>query len=621
MFDHTQGAMRVSIDRDEMEQLRDAGTLAIDFRRRRPRYFDGRFLAARDLTRDQTYFLTRQADLGRAGGAGVVRGLMVRRTNKATSIQLQAGYGVTPAGEIVVLREHVEVDLSDIAEMQRLDAAFGIIPIPRTPARNRSGLFIVALRPVEYTANPIASYPTSITEERTIEDGDIVEAVAITLVPYGDTGNNTELEMRRSYVAHEIFVAGGQRRRLPVGILPLAIIALDRGVVRWIDPFMVRREVGAEHGDVLGLGFSPRALREAYLLQYHAHLQEILRIRDAAGRGFRFSAAEHFLALPPAGMMPKAAINTQDFSQIFFPPEVDVELSIVPEDELPVLLEESLLLPPIDLTLTGDELESTAIQILVPVPRRNVRRISLMLQSFTREIKAPIPGLVAKRQPLEALQLLRSPQAPPFATKPESIVDAQWRKLLANQDMLWYSRRRNLQQKADIVGIRVSLLGKEMEIEKSLISTLKEQMLYTRFTNLKRRGSAEADAEMVALLASKKFKSKLLMEDTISALENLKKVDQVSVLQVAERYSDPEFGEGIKLLVDEEEGLTTRITSKMLVESGVLPEIDTLAKNVPAEELPALAKELKNLARTGDQAKRPERIVNFVREAIGEIVK
>ena len=44
----------------------------IDTGRTRPRYFDGRFLAARDLERDQAYIAARQAEYLRAAGPGVI---------------------------------------------------------------------------------------------------------------------------------------------------------------------------------------------------------------------------------------------------------------------------------------------------------------------------------------------------------------------------------------------------------------------------------------------------------------------------------------------------------------------------------------------------------------------
>ncbi len=58
------GSSREQIGLAELTALRASGALVPDERRERPRYFDGRFLAARDLIRDQQYFLTREADLG-----------------------------------------------------------------------------------------------------------------------------------------------------------------------------------------------------------------------------------------------------------------------------------------------------------------------------------------------------------------------------------------------------------------------------------------------------------------------------------------------------------------------------------------------------------------------------
>src|SRR5258708_37639901 len=98
----TQGSDRDLILPDQAAALKAAGALIIDERRTRTRYFDGRFLAAKDEIRDQNYFLTRLADLGRAGGTGVVSGLLVDQTSP-TRITIHAGQGVTPGGETVMV--------------------------------------------------------------------------------------------------------------------------------------------------------------------------------------------------------------------------------------------------------------------------------------------------------------------------------------------------------------------------------------------------------------------------------------------------------------------------------------------------------------------------------------
>src|SRR5690349_8263991 len=77
---NTNGSNRdqlLELELDRRESLINAQVLVGDPRRWRPRWFDGRFLAASDLLAEQNYFLVRQADLGRAAGSGIIDGLGV----------------------------------------------------------------------------------------------------------------------------------------------------------------------------------------------------------------------------------------------------------------------------------------------------------------------------------------------------------------------------------------------------------------------------------------------------------------------------------------------------------------------------------------------------------------
>lgn len=442
-----QGPDRIRLEAREIARYQ--ASLVVDGRRRRPLYFDGRFLAARDLVREQSYFLTRQSDLGRAGGFGVVDGLYLHGAAGSTTLTIGAGHGITPGGELVVVPRDFSVDLVDVPEIQRLNAAFGLLERPAESPRSRSGLFVVALRPVEWSANPTASYPTSVSGPRSVEDGEIVEGAAVTLIPYPDAGPELTSALRRARVAHDVFVAGSGRGTA-AGALPLGMVSLNLGTVEWMDVFMVRREVGAEHGDVVGLGFAPRALREAHLLQYESHLREVLLSRQ----GKRFAATEHFMALPPAGRIPASAIDPSDFSQIFFPSTVDVDLSIIPEDEIPALVEESLTLPPIDLTRSADELDSTSVVIVIPVPRNELRTISSDVSTLSRSLKPAAPGMRARRSPLEHLQAVRLPGNFVPLPAPTRAEDEAWTQLLGRGGILWYIRRRTLHHRADLAGER-----------------------------------------------------------------------------------------------------------------------------------------------------------------------
>ncbi len=79
MIDSTRGDARELIGLDEYRQLLARGSLITDDKRRRPLWFDGRFLDAAALNSEQNYILGRQADISRVAGIGVVSGLQVER--------------------------------------------------------------------------------------------------------------------------------------------------------------------------------------------------------------------------------------------------------------------------------------------------------------------------------------------------------------------------------------------------------------------------------------------------------------------------------------------------------------------------------------------------------------
>jgi hypothetical protein len=617
----------VGLDRTQIEDFERAGTLILDDRRRRPLYFDGRFLAARDLTRDQNYFLSRQADLGRAGGVGVVSGLQVTRGTTASALEISAGHGVTASGELVVVPRPLTLSVLNIPEAQRLNATFGLSRIPSEPTRSRSGLFIVALRAVEFTATPTTAYPTQITGNRTTHDSEIIEAAAVTLIPYVDEGPTLDPSLRRARVARELFVMGTDRG-LPVDALPLALIALDLGVVQWIDPCMVRRAVGSNRSDILGLGFAPRALREAHFLQYDRQLLDVLQQRDANNSGRRFPATMHFMALPPGGRLPTAAINPNDFTQTFFPAEIDVELSLMPEDEALGLIEESLLLPPIDLTLTGEELTSTAVLVLIPVPRPRLRTLVNSLTTLTRTLLPAAPGLIAKRTPLEALLSLgRLPRLPHPPLDPTTAVDAVWREALASVEFLWYVRRRNLQYRVDVVGVSQPVITNEAGDEDRLRDRISGAGMGEVLTNLRARATTLANAATTTLLLSPKFDlSPTLLRAALHALEQPLTqppadptapppvLDRATVLQVSERFADPQLGEGILRLEQANPELRQdAVVVNVLGNTGLVPELDRLARTLPQEALTTLSHELADAARANDMT----RITTLVSTRLG----
>jgi hypothetical protein len=609
MANLTQGSAREPVDASEFTALNQVGAIALNAGRSRPFYFDGRFLTAADLTRDQLYVLSRQADLAKARGVGIVQGLMVSRGGAATALTIEPGYGITPSGELVIIANSQAVALSDLALIQRLDADFGLAPIPSEPARTASGLFVVALRPVEFTADPISSYPTTVTGTRQVQDGSIIEATAITLIPYPDGGSG-DFQQRRSQVAKEIFVDDAIRG-LPTNALPLAMVALDRGVVQWVDTFMVRRELGAEATSILSLGATSRALREAQVQQYQRHLVEVMAARGAS-RGLRFAATEHFRALPPVGQMPATTLTLVDseITQLYFPPEIDVELSFVPSDEIAAIVEDSLLLPPIDLTLSAEERDSISILVLIPVTRQEIQQLKLSLPSIQRELKSAAPGQLAKRLPIEVLKGLRLPQRLPLPTTippaplPPTLPtplgnlqtwQQQWQK--AAEGRLWYVRRRRLAYRDDIVGFSLPLAaGDDLAAENRLSAVLAANDLRARVDLLRQGISAAANARLVSFLSSPTLlNSATLMTGAISLLEPMPRpLSPASILQAENQFGSPRLGVGWRRLVQARPELETNpaLRISLTQDFQTFSQMDAIAQWIPDADLSGVGQEL-----------------------------
>lgn len=449
---------RTPVDAEERARLERAGALVVDSRRVRPRYFDGRFLAARDLTAEQSYVLRRQADLARAAGWGVVSGLEVSAGSNATHVRIAAGHAVAPSGEPVVLTQALDVNLFDLRRSEQLDAHLGLRTRGQAVTRGRSGAFVLAIRPVEYTANPRRGYPTSVTGTPTTEDHDIVEAAALTLVPWPQNLGGSADVARRQLVRDVFYTQSG--RGLNADLVPLAMVWLDGVAIRWIDVHLVRREAHASHQELLGLGTASRAVRIAAVRQYLDHLRSV----SATAQGAAFAAHDAFEVLPPVGQVPLSAVDLVRFSQTFFPAETDIDVSFAPRDEIAALVEESLTLPAIDLHAGADVLAATAILLLVPVERADLRAFRSTLTSVRRPLAQRTLPVPTARNPQMALARFRlSKMAVARAATPDPET-AAWTALLQqvlprlrDEGFLWYVRRRNANYRADIEGRGVDL--------------------------------------------------------------------------------------------------------------------------------------------------------------------
>jgi hypothetical protein len=439
---YTQGDTRVVLQSTDLAPYQGNGSAVLDSRRTRPLWFDGRFLAARDLEREQNYFLQREADLARAAGFGVIDGLLVDTASSTgdaaapATIVIHAGQGVTPAGELVGVPNDLTVRVSDLPEQQSLDVQFGISTSPAASALTRTGLYVIGLQPVQFTANPITAYPTTIQGTATTRDGDIVEATAVSLVPWPAPASSYTAATRNAALARQMFITGSQNR-LSQSLLPLAMISLSGGVIEWLDPWLVRRE-GDSQFTGLRFGLTDPPTQQAFLQQYDSQLQQAVNTLVRQKLPARFPATNYFQALPPAGRFPLASIDANGFTQAFFPPQMDVRLSIVPDDELAALIEDSMSLPPIDLTLPANAYANIVVFALIPVPRQGYTALETGLP--TVPLTSVLPQVLSNRKPIE---LLRFYQGDATVAKASATDDASWQATIGTQTYGYYIRRRS----------------------------------------------------------------------------------------------------------------------------------------------------------------------------------
>ena len=528
---------------DALHRLLGNSALVLDGLRRRPRYFDGKFLTGADLTRDQDYIRQRQADLARATGTGIVAGLnvTVEGATGGETVVITPGHGVTPSGDLVMVTSRRRVALLDLPASERLDSTMGLRAIPRLPLGRRTGLFLLVLRPVEFSANPIAAYPTTIAGPRQIEDSDVIEATAITLIPYPDTGGAASMSEARRAVARKIFL--GEPAGLPQDALPLAMLAMERGSVRWVDVAMVRRETGADTPLAVSMGGRPRALAEAYVLQHRRHLADVLSERATGGLSTAFAAAQYFAALPAAGQMPAAAIlpDSLGFRQLWFPPAMDVTLSFVPSDEIAVIVEESLAMPPIDFSADPAELDATGVVVLAPVSRQRLQKFLTALGNITTNAR-PDPSQGLRQAPLTTLRALairrtkavETAQRDAAAEAADAAADATikawqaaWGEAVAAitpagglAPLVWYVRRRSVPSEAKITGIAVPVGTDDVTLKANVDTRLTQLGLTARVTAINGQATPFAVSRIVAFLGAPRIiASDVLMTSAVHDLE------------------------------------------------------------------------------------------------------
>lgn len=443
---------RARVAHAAVQAARAHGVLAVDELRVRPRHRDGQLLGADALAADQRLFGQRQRDFAGVFDRGVIAGLEVTQpllpdedeVEEARldplKLELGPGHGLTRTGSTLVVRERVEIDLTQFPIFEQLDGSLDLDRRPRAPARTQSGVFALTLRPVEYTANPVAPYPREITGERRLEDGDVIEACAVTLVPVASESSLDGVDAGPAALARRVFVEGLDPL-LADDALPLAIVALERGRIAWLDVELARRQCLAD--PARGLGAGPRALREAHQRHFSRRMAKILERRASEGSGQRFAASDYFEVLPPTGTIPTQAVAVAGdrIVQWFFPANVECEVVLVPEDELAELVDEAMLMPAFDLRQSAEQAEASPVVLAIAVPREDFPEWSHATSGVLHRPIGPRLGSYARRRPIEAL--IDRARKPALLSGGPTIAElVPWETALAQAQSLVFFRQR-----------------------------------------------------------------------------------------------------------------------------------------------------------------------------------
>ena len=235
---------------------------------------------------------------------------------------------------------------------------------------------------------------------------------------------------------------------------------------------------------------------------------------------------------------------------------------------------------------------------------------------------------MARRQPIIALSDLRLRRESIPETTDMDAAKRLWRGALQEASMLWYTRRRNIQYKADIVGLPAPLIRDESETEEKVQELIAETAIIEDFETVNSRGTVAAKAEIMSLLSAPTFikGSPILvkaavreMATTARDLDEDKKVNRFTVLKISERFSETKFGEGIARLEQVDPTFKeSEVIVNTMSNSGKVPELDRLVRALPDDKLRLFSKELKTTAESGD-GDRPQNVARLVEDKLKEI--
>ncbi len=311
-----------------------------------PYYFNGRLLAAEDLKQDQDAMLARLGVLGNAVGYGIINGLLASGAKNTTTIQVSAGDGLNPAGQIIRLPDPVTLPLSPQSGTTATPTNTGkfgdctLANIPSGGAIN-TGAYLLTVMPISrlegqvaYKAAAGSTAPPGCASKWE-RDGLVFKAIRLT--QFDMAGSAVTDKNVQNLLAHWCFGSTALQHSaddpfhfdnrysgldlipnadLTECDLPLAVFVWKNGALQFVDAWSARRRLirpgawddmpSAKLDGWRGLLRDKRiAEGEARFLQF----QDQVNALAAAGNAGSVKATDCFRYLPPAGILPLSGMK------------------------------------------------------------------------------------------------------------------------------------------------------------------------------------------------------------------------------------------------------------------------------------------------------------------------
>lgn len=379
--------------------------------RRRVNGFAGRALAADALTREQQHHAGHLALLAQALSPGVVEGLAVARNASGETIQIAAGQGLSAQGEDLRLAQALSVRLADVQVFESAaesDTVTGDALLTRSLGRSlgeliaagtdlpRAHILLLVPATVDTAA---AGDPNSPCARDPADDAFLdlrrIDAARTALYPWPTDvlALPTPGPRWRNRLARALFMA--EKDLAPDQLAPWQAVGVPIALIGFSDTWQA---LFADSHAAARPGGRPRRraalipdaghpyLWEARMRQFADHLADTLAASPDVA-----AAAGEFQHLPPAGLLPRSAVDFGSDTQRFLPVTWTVDAVPVPLEQLDMILAEAATLADFNTDLAD------RAQILVPVPQTVYEPDLLVTATLDAEFQTTLDGFVARR--------------------------------------------------------------------------------------------------------------------------------------------------------------------------------------------------------------------------------